>query len=64
MSKRRAEIQRNLLARRTRAQAVADKHAARLHKGLKRCVVYVPEHEKERLGRYVVQRLGGEYQPR
>lgn len=63
MSKRR-EKQAELLPTRTRAEAMADKHADRLARGLVRTVVYIPVEHKEKLSRYVETRLDGEYKPR
>lgn len=46
------------------AIAMAQKAAERKSRGLYRCVVYIPDDERERLSFYVETRLGGEYRPK
>ena len=48
---------------RPKAEILAANDARRRAEGLVRCVVWVPERERQRLARYVTTYLSGEYSP-
>lgn len=48
----------------SKSEILAANDARRRAAGLVRCVVWVPERERERLARYVTTYLSGEYSPK
>lgn len=52
------------MSARPKAEIVAERTAERKAAGLVKAVVWIHPRDRERLGRYVRERLAGEYTPR